>query len=95
MLNGVCSEVKSVRKPDAVAQRVRFDERGCEKGLCATASTLDSTGLFDGIIEVAELVSTKTLSQSAEINYPSPDNKNGARNDWSSVMLGASHCWSA
>jgi hypothetical protein len=66
-----------------------------KRGFAATARTLDSTGLFDVNIEVAELGSTKTLSQSAEINYPAPDNKNGAKNDWSSVMLGASHCWSA
>jgi hypothetical protein len=37
MLHGACLEVKSVGKPDAVAPHVRFDERGRETGLYATA----------------------------------------------------------
>ena len=44
MLYGVCLQVKSVGKPDAVAPHVRFDERGWETGLYATAPVLDSTG---------------------------------------------------
>jgi hypothetical protein len=36
--------VKPVGKPDAVAPHVRFDERGWETGLYATAPILDSTG---------------------------------------------------
>ena len=44
MLHGACLEVKSVGKPDAVAPHVRFDERGWETGLYATAPVLDSTG---------------------------------------------------
>jgi hypothetical protein len=43
MLPGVCLKVKPVGKPDAVAPHVRFDERGRETGLCATAPVLDST----------------------------------------------------
>jgi hypothetical protein len=43
MLHGVCFKVKSVGKPDAVAPHVRFDERGWETGLYATAPILDST----------------------------------------------------
>ena len=43
MLHGVCLKVKSVGKPDAVAPHVRFDERGWETGLYATAPILDST----------------------------------------------------
>ena len=43
MLHGVCLKVKSVGKPDAVAPHVRFDERGRETGLYATAPVLDST----------------------------------------------------
>jgi hypothetical protein len=45
MLHGACLEVKSVGKPDAVAPHVRFDERGRETGLYATAPVLDSTRL--------------------------------------------------
>ena len=44
MLRAVCSRVKPVGKPDAVAPHVRFDERGWETGLYATAPILDSTG---------------------------------------------------
>ena len=36
-------EEKPVGKPDAVAPHVRFDERGWETGLDATAPILDST----------------------------------------------------
>ena len=43
MRPGVCLKVKSVGKPDAVALHVRFDERGWETGLHATAPVLDST----------------------------------------------------
>ena len=43
MLPAVCLRVKSVGKPDAVAPHVRFDERGRETGLYATAPVLDST----------------------------------------------------
>ena len=39
----MCLKVKSVGKPDAVAPHVRFDERGWETGLNATAPVLDST----------------------------------------------------
>jgi hypothetical protein len=39
----VCLMVKPVGKPDAVAPHVRFDERGWETGLHATAPILDST----------------------------------------------------
>ena len=39
----MCLKVKSVGKPDAVAPHVRFDERGWETGLHATAPVLDST----------------------------------------------------
>ena len=45
MLNAVCFKVKPVGKPDAVAPHVRFDERGWETGLYATAPVLDSTVL--------------------------------------------------
>ena len=45
MLHGVCLKVKSVGKPDAVAPHVRFDERGWETGLYATAPVLDSTAI--------------------------------------------------
>jgi hypothetical protein len=44
MPHAVCLKVKSVGKPDAVAPHVRFDERGWETGLYATAPVLDSTG---------------------------------------------------
>ena len=44
MLHGVCLKLKPVGKPDAVAPHVRFDERGRETGLYATALVLDSTG---------------------------------------------------
>ena len=47
MLNAVCFKVKPVGKPDAVAPHVRFDERGWETGLYATAPVLDSTVLFN------------------------------------------------
>ena len=40
----MCLEEKPVGKPDAVAPHVRFDERGWETGLYATAPILDSTG---------------------------------------------------
>jgi len=40
----VCFRVKPVGKPDAVVPHVRFDERGWETGLYATAPVLDSTG---------------------------------------------------
>ena len=43
MLHAVCFKVKPVGKPDAVAPHVRFDERGWETGLYATAPVLDST----------------------------------------------------
>ena len=43
MLHGVCLKLKPVGKPDAVAPHVRFDERGRETGLYATALVLDST----------------------------------------------------
>ena len=45
MLHAVCFRVKPVGKPDAVAPHVRFDERGWETGLYATAPVLDSTDL--------------------------------------------------
>ena len=45
MLFAVFFKVKPVGKPDAVAPHVRFDERGWETGLYATAPVLDSTGL--------------------------------------------------
>jgi len=38
--------VKPVGKPDAGDPHVRFDERGWETGLRATAPILDSTGWF-------------------------------------------------
>ena len=44
MPHGECLKVKPVGKPDAVAPHVRFDERGWETGLYATAPVLDSTG---------------------------------------------------
>jgi len=44
MLFAVFFKVKPVGKPDAVAPHVRFDERGWETGLYATAPVLDSTG---------------------------------------------------
>ena len=40
----VCLEVKPAGKPDAVVPHVRFDERGWETELYATAPVLDSTG---------------------------------------------------
>ena len=43
MLHVVCFRVKPVGKPDAVVPHVRFDERGWETGLYATAPVLDST----------------------------------------------------
>jgi hypothetical protein len=43
MLHAVCFRVKLVGKPDAGDLHVRFDERGCETGLYATAPLLDST----------------------------------------------------
>jgi hypothetical protein len=43
MRHGVCLKLKPVGKPDAVAPHVRFDERGRETGLNATAPVLDST----------------------------------------------------
>ena len=43
VLSAVCVRVKPVGKPDAVAPHVRFDERGWETGLYATAPILDST----------------------------------------------------
>ena len=45
MLHGVCLKLKPVGKPDAVAPHVRFDERGRETGLYATALVLDSTAV--------------------------------------------------
>ena len=50
MLHGVCLKVKSVGKPDAVAPHVRFDERGWETGLYATAPVLDSTSFHFPIL---------------------------------------------
>ena len=44
MLPAVCLKVKPVGKPDAGDPHVRFDERGWETGLRATAPVLDSTG---------------------------------------------------
>ena len=52
MLHGVCLKVKSVGKPDAVAPHVRFDERGWETGLYATAPILDSTGGEYSILDI-------------------------------------------
>jgi hypothetical protein len=43
MTHGVCLKVKPVGKPDAGDPHVRFDERGWETGLFATAPILDST----------------------------------------------------
>ena len=40
----VCSEVNPVGKPCAADPHARFDERGWETGLYATAPILDSTG---------------------------------------------------
>ena len=42
-------EVKPVGKPDAVVPHVRFDERGWETELYATAPVLDSTYSHDCI----------------------------------------------
>jgi hypothetical protein len=39
-------EVKPVGKPDVVVPHVRFDERGWETELYATAPILDSTGML-------------------------------------------------
>ena len=45
----MCSEVNPVGKPCAADPHARFDERGWETGLYATAPVLDSTGrLSDG-----------------------------------------------
>ena len=55
MLPAVCLRVKSVGKPDAVAPHVRFDERGRETGLRATAPILDSTGHFLGVQTTSNL----------------------------------------
>jgi len=46
MLHAVSFRVKPVGKPDAAAPHVRFDERGWETGLYATAPVLDSTIRF-------------------------------------------------
>jgi hypothetical protein len=40
----VCFEVNPVGKPCAANPHARFDERGWETGLYATAPVLDSTG---------------------------------------------------
>ena len=40
----MCSEVNPVGKPCAADPHARFDERGWETGLYATAPVLDSTG---------------------------------------------------
>jgi hypothetical protein len=50
--------MKSVGKPDAVAPHVRFDERGWETGLYATAPILDSTAhnIFDRMFKQHFLV---------------------------------------
>lgn len=46
--------MKPVGKPDAGNPHVRFDERGWETGLSATAPILDSTdGRWDGLADVA------------------------------------------
>jgi len=42
-MHAVCFRVKPVGKPDAVAPHVRFDERGRETELYASAPVLDST----------------------------------------------------
>ena len=50
MLHAVCFRVKPVGKPDAIVPHVRFDERGWETKLYATAPVLDSTVLFNTAI---------------------------------------------
>ena len=62
MLHAVCFRVKPVGKPDAGAPHVRFDERGWETGLYATAPVLDSTGC--SLIEI-EINQVGFISQSA------------------------------
>ena len=57
MLPAVCFGVKPVGKPDAVAPHVRFDERGWETGLYATAPVLDSTE-----IHYQEILKTSGIS---------------------------------
>ena len=66
MLHAVCFKVKPVGKPDAVAPHVRFDERGWETGLYATAPVLDSTGQSECRIIV--YIISKTKYQSIVIN---------------------------
>jgi len=52
MPHAVCFRVKPVGKPDAVVLHVRFDERGWETGLQATA--LSSTLLIGNIVWAVE-----------------------------------------
>ena len=44
MPHAVCPTENPVGKPDAGDPHVRFDERGWETGLYATAPVLDATG---------------------------------------------------
>ncbi len=74
----MCLEVKSVGKPDAVAPHVRFDERGWETGLYATAPVLDSTGVrIPRILETVVDFVTKSfvwkIAGDDEINYISTE----------------------
>jgi len=62
----VCLKVKSVGKPDAVAPHVRFDERGRETGLYATAPVLDSTA-YSFTIEGMYLVLSNVFGESAKL----------------------------
>ncbi len=69
----VCLMEKPVGKPDAVAPHVRFDERGWETGLHATAPILDSTGrpfwiFFHCMLHSAE--STGFTNRVVWIGYP-------------------------
>jgi hypothetical protein len=68
----VCHEVKPVGKPDAVAPHVRFDERGWETGLHATAPILDSTDERRRSINEKFSICTAYMSSVSKIFSGSP-----------------------
>ena len=65
----VCLMVKPVGKPDAVAPHVRFDERGWETGLYATAPILDSTGQPESLFGADYLRKNHLSQKFAELRY--------------------------
>ena len=65
----VCLMVKPVGKPDAGDPHVRFDERGWETGLYATAPILDSTGQPESQFGADYLRKNHLSQKIAELRY--------------------------